>query len=159
MDEKLIHALEENARLSNEELAAMIGATPEAVAARLDELQSSGIIMGYRAIIDWEKAGQDSCAARIELKVTPKMGMGFEEIAYTVAQFDEVQSVYLMSGGYDLALTVTGKNFKDIAMFVAHRLAPLEAVVSTATHFVLKKYKEKGILVSFDEKDEREVVH
>ena len=123
---------------------------------RLAALQSEGVIRGYKAVVDWDKAGRDFCTARIELKVTPKSGMGFDEIASTIAQFDEVESVELMSGGYDLGLTVTGKSLQDVAMFVAQRLAPLDSVVSTATHFVLRSYKQGGIMTCGQEQDERE---
>ena len=154
--DQLIQILANNARLSAEQLAAMTGSTPAQVAARIDALQTEGVIRGYKAIVDWEKTDRDFCTARIELKVTPKSGMGFDEIAGTIAQFDEVESVELMSGGYDLGLTVTGKTFKDVAMFVAQRLAPLDSVESTATHFVLKTYKQGGIMTCGQEKDERE---
>ena len=154
--DQLIQILANNARLSAEQLAAMTGSTPAQVAARIDALQAEGVIRGYKAIVDWEKTDRDFCTARIELKVTPKSGMGFDEIAVTIAQFDEVESVELMSGGYDLGLTVTGKTFKDVAMFVAQRLAPLDSVVSTATHFVLKTYKQGGVMTCGDEQDERE---
>ena len=155
--DNLLRILSENARLSCEQLAAMTGEAPQAVAARIEELEAQGIIKGYRAVVDWDKTDRDLCIARIEIKVTPKSGMGFDEIANTIAQFDEVEEVTLMSGSYDLALTVTGKSFKEVAMFVSRRLAPLESVQSTATHFVLRKYKEAGILTAQQEKDEREV--
>ena len=154
--DQLIQILAGNARLSCEQLAAMTGGTEAEVAARIDALQAEGVIRGYKAIVDWEKTDRDFCTARIELKVTPKSGMGFDEIAGTIAQFDEVESVELMSGGYDLGLTVTGKSFKDVALFVAQRLAPLDSVESTATHFVLKTYKQGGIMTCGEEKDERE---
>lgn len=145
MQDRLLEILSANARLSCEQLADMTGTTATQVAAEIDRLQAEGIIKGYTAIVDWEKTDRSLCVARIELKVTPKSGMGFEEIAYTISQFDEVETVYLMSGGYDLALTVSGKTFKDVATFVSHRLAPLDSVQSTSTHFVLRKYKERGI--------------
>ena len=154
--DQLIQILANNARLSAEQLAALTGSTPAQVAARIDALQAEGVIRGYKAIVDWEKTDRDFCTARIELKVTPKSGMGFDEIAGTIAQFDEVESVELMSGGYDLGLTVTGKTFKDVAMFVAQRLAPLDSVESTATHFVLKTYKQGGVMTCGEETDERE---
>lgn len=154
--DQLIQILANNARLSAEQLAAMTGSTPAQVAARIDALQAEGVIRGYKAVVDWEKTDRDFCTARIELKVTPKSGMGFDEIAVTIAQFDEVESVELMSGGYDLGLTVTGKTFKDVALFVAQRLAPLDSVESTATHFVLKTYKQGGVMTCGDEQDERE---
>ncbi len=158
MNETLLRLLEDNARLTNDELAAMTGMTPDAVAAELAALRKAGVILGYKTIVDWEKTDRDLCTARIEIKVTPKSGMGFEEIAETIARFEEVQSVYLMSGGYDLAVTVNGKSFKEVALFVAHRLAPLDSVESTATHFVLKKYKEKGVLAAGQPEDQREAM-
>lgn len=154
--DKLIQILTTNARLTSQQLSAMTGLTPGEVEAKIAALQEEGVIRGYKAIVDWDKTDRDFCTARIELKVTPKSGMGFDEIAGTIAQFDEVESVELMSGGYDLGLTVTGKSFKDVAMFVAQRLAPLDSVVSTATHFVLKTYKQGGIMTCGQEKDERE---
>lgn len=152
----VLDILADNARFTVEQIADMTGMAAAEVAAEIDRLQASGIIKGYKAIIDWEKTGRPVCSARIELKVTPKSGMGFEEIAETIAQFDEVETVYLMSGGYDLALTVSAKTFKDVAMFVSHRLAPLPSVQSTATHFVLRKYKERGIIATEDSGDMRE---
>ena len=156
--DKLIQILANNARLTSEQLAAMTGDTAAEVDAKIAALQAEGVIRGYKAIVDWEKTDRDFCTARIEIKVTPKSGMGFDEIAGTIAQFDEVESVELMSGGYDLGLTVTGKTFRDVAMFVAQRLAPLDSVESTATHFVLNTYKQGGIMTSGGEKDEREGV-
>lgn len=154
--DQLVQILADNARLTSQQLAAMTGSTPQEVEKRLAALQSEGVIRGYKAVVDWDKAGRDFCTARIELKVTPKSGMGFDEIASTIAQFDEVESVELMSGGYDLGLTVTGKSLQDVAMFVAQRLAPLDSVVSTATHFVLRSYKQGCIMTCGQEQDERE---
>ena len=154
--DQLVQILADNARLTSQQLAAMTGSTPQEVEKRLAALQSEGVIRGYKAVVDWDKAGRDFCTARIELKVTPKSGMGFDEVASTIAQFDEVESVELMSGGYDLGLTVTGKSLQDVAMFVAQRLAPLDSVVSTATHFVLRSYKQGGIMTCGQEQDERE---
>ena len=154
--DQLVQILADNARLTSQQLAAMTGSTPQEVEKRLAALQSEGVIRGYKAVVDWDKAGRDFCTARIELKVTPKSGMGFDEIASTIAQFDEVESVELMSGGYDLGLTVTGKSLQDVAMFVAQRLAPLDSVVSTATHFVLRSYTQGGIMTCGQEQDERE---
>ena len=155
--DQLLTLLSADARLTNAQLAAALSISEEEVAARIADYEERKIIKGYKAIVDWDKTDRDYVNARIELKVTPQKGMGFEEIAYTISQFPEVETCYLMSGGYDLALTISGKTFKDIALFVAHRLAPLDAVQSTATHFVLKKYKYHGIVLVGDEKDEREV--
>ena len=155
--EKLLKLIAEDAKLTNAQLAAMLGAREEEVASAVASLEKEGIIKGYKALIGWDKTDRNLVSARIEIKVIPKGSMGFEEIAYTISQFREVETCYLMSGGYDLALTISGKTFKDIALFVAHRLAPLEPVQSTSTHFVLKKYKERGLLMVDDVKDEREV--
>jgi len=154
----LLKLLEENARYTAADLAAMLGKTEAETAAAIEEYTAKGVIRGYKAIVDWERTDRDYVSARIELKVTPKRDRGFEELAEHISQFDEVQSLYLMSGGYDLALTVVGESFKDIASFVAYRLAPMESVLSTATHFVLRKYKEKGIILTDPNKDERSVV-
>ncbi|MFV0401413.1 MAG: Lrp/AsnC family transcriptional regulator [Oscillospiraceae bacterium] len=154
----LLKYLEENARYTNQELADMTGNSEEEVAAAIAAYEKAGILKGYKAIVDWESTDRDYVTARIELKVIPQRDRGFEEIADQISQYSEVQSLYLMSGGYDLALTIVGKNFKDIANFVAYRLAPMDAIQSTATHFVLRKYKEKGIILGQQKKDERGLV-
>lgn len=155
--DQLLSLLSEDARLTNAELAAALSTSEEDVAARIAAYEASGVIKGYKTIVDWDKTDRDYVNARIELKVIPQKDMGFEEIAGIIAKFDEVESVYLMSGTCDIALTVTGKSFKDVAMFVAHRLAPLESVQSTSTSFVLRTYKELGVFVALDDTDEREV--
>ncbi len=153
--DKLLKLLDTNARMSNAELAVVLGSTEEAVAARIAELERSGVIRSYKAVIDWERTDRPYVTALIELRVTPKRDLGFEGIAEQVMQFDEVESVYLMSGGYDLAVIVTGHTFKEVAMFVAKRLSTLDSVVSTATHFVLRRYKDDGVLFLGEKKDER----
>lgn len=154
----LLRLLEENARYSTLDLADLTGTTPEEVESQIARYEKEGILKGYKAIIDWDKTDRDVLTARIELKVTPKKDHGFEEIAERISQYDEVQSLYLMSGGYDLAVTVVGKSFKEIASFVAHRLAPIDEVQSTATHFVLRKYKDKGVILVDRTKDERGIM-
>ncbi|MDD6268524.1 MAG: Lrp/AsnC family transcriptional regulator [Oscillospiraceae bacterium] len=156
MNNKLISLLKQNARLSNEQLAVMLGMTVEQVAEEIQDLEKNGVIMGYSAIVNAEKIADEKVTAVIELRVTPQKDCGFEEIARIITGYEEVESVSLMAGAYDLAVTVKGNNVKDIAMFVAQRLAPLSGVLSTATYFVLKTYKEKGISISGEEKDERE---
>ena len=155
--EKLLRLIDDNAKLTNEQLAVMLGEDAQDVAQTIAGYEKQGVIRGYKARIDWDQTDRNLVSARIEIKVIPKGTMGFEEIAYTISQFREVETCYLMSGGYDLALTISGKTFKDIALFVAHRLAPLEPVQSTSTHFVLKKYKQRGQMMVDDFKDEREV--
>ena len=155
--EQLLKLLENNARLPLEDIAAMLAKPVEEVAALMDEATAKGYIKGYKTLVDWEKVGADRVEAVIELHVSPKKSRGFDEIATTIASFDEVESVLLMSGGYDLQVTVKGRSFQEIALFVAKRLSPLDDVLSTATSFVLRTYKELGVFVSFDEMDEREV--
>ncbi|MBQ1237096.1 MAG: Lrp/AsnC family transcriptional regulator [Oscillospiraceae bacterium] len=153
--DRLLTLLQNNARLSNRQLAVMLGREEDEVAAAIAQYEKDGVIRGYQAVIDWDKTETPTVFARIEIKVTPKKDFGFEEIARTIMELEEVQSVSLMSGGYDLAVTVSGRGFRDIAMFVAHRLSPIESVNSTATHFILKKYKERGIVFEEEVKDER----
>jgi len=153
--DRLLSLLQNNARLTNKQLAVMLDREEEDVAKAIAAYEKSGVIRGYQAVIDWDKTDSPTVFARIEIKVTPKKDFGFEEIARTIMELEEVQSVSLMSGGYDLALTVSGKTFRDIAMFVAHRLSPIDSVNSTATHFILKKYKERGVVFEEEVKDER----
>ena len=155
--DKILSLLEENARLTNAQIAAMLDLPEQQVEQAIEHYEQAGVIRGYRAVIDWDKTDRPYVAARIELKVTPKPDMGFEDIACKLAQYPEVETVYLMSGGYDIALTVEGKTFKDVAMFVAKCLAPMDTVLSTATHFVLRKYKQHGIITAEGFVDEREV--
>ncbi len=155
MEKKLLQLLEENARLSNKQLAVMLNCTEEEVEAAIADYESRGILKGYKALVNWEKADENHATALIELKVTPKRESGFDEIADRVMAFDEVESVRLMSGGFDLAVTVSGKSMQDIALFVARRLSPLDGVLATSTHFVLTRYKEGGVSFKDDEIDER----
>lgn len=153
--DQLLTLLEQNARLSNAELAVMLGRTEEQIAQQIEDYQARGIIRGFQAMVDWEQVDRSQIIAYIELNVTPKQGEGFEEIAKRIMQFEEVQTVYLMSGSYDLQVVVQGKSFKDVALFVAERLSPLESVTSTSTSFVLRKYKDRGVIVCDEERDER----
>ena len=148
MKEQLLELLQQNARLTNAELAVMLDTTEAEVADAIRALENDGVIKGYSAIVDDELANKDMVTAIIELRVTP-------EIAHTIMQYDEVESIALMAGAYDLSVTVRGTNVKDVSMFVSQRLATLAGVLSTATYFVLKKYKEKGIIIEGEEKDER----
>ena len=150
--EQLLKILEDNARMSVEDIAAMLNKSPAEVAAMIDLARAQGIIKGYKTLVDWEKAGVNRVEAVIELNVSPKKSRGFDEIA----AFDEVESVLLMSGGYDLQLVIKGQTFQEIALFVAKRLSPLDDVLSTATHFVLRTYKKEGRLYQDEEIDERE---
>ena len=149
--EMLLKLLSEDARLSLEQLASLTGTTEKEVAEKMDEYRRRGIIAGYEAVIDWERAGIDRVLSLIEVKISPKRDFGFDEFADTIARFPEVETVYLMSGGFDLAIMIHGKSFKDIAMFVSKRLSPMESVLST----VLKTYKERGALFIDKIEDER----
>lgn len=155
----LLNLLKENARLTNTQLADMLGMTETAVAEEITALEKKGIIRGYTAIINEELAGDNGeVEALIELRVTPKHDTGFDDVAKTIMLYDEVESVSLMSGKYDLALTVKGRSLKEVAMFVSQRLSAMEGVLATATSFVLKRYKDKNILIEDEEKDERSMV-
>ena len=151
----LLKLISNDARLTHAQLAAMLGITEADVAARIAQLERAGVIRGYRAVVDWHKTEREYVTAVIELKVTPRRDSGFEAIAESIARLDEVESVCLMSGGFDLLVTVGGRTFQDVALFVAKRLSTLESVVSTATHFVLRQYKESGIPFEAEHKDER----
>ena len=154
--EKLLKILSENARISLEDLAAMLGVAPAEAARMMDECEKNGLIHGYQALVDWEKADVSHVQALIELRVTPKRDCGFDEVAGAVAQFEEVDSVMLMSGGYDLMLMMSGRSFQEIALFVAKRLSTLDGVLSTTTHFILHTYKKDGVLYDGEAADERE---
>ena len=156
--QKLLKILRKNARLSAEEIAVMVGSTAAEVEAQIKELERSGVIRGYSAVIDDTAFEDDSVLALIELKVTPQSQSGFDEIAETIASYDQVESVRLMSGGYDILVSVIGKNIRDVSQFVNQRLAAIDAVQSTTTHFVLKSYKENGIIKTDGEKDERGMI-
>ena len=153
--DKLLEIIEKNPRLSNSEIAVMLGKSEEETEEQIRLYEKSGIIKGYRAMIDKNKANSQTVTALIEIRVQPKFGHGFDEIANRIAALEEVESIYLMSGGFDLCCMVSDKSFEEIALFVANRLSPLDGVMSTATHFILKTYKEKGIFIEDEDKDER----
>ena len=155
---KLLKILEENARLTNKEIAVMLDKSEEEVKKEIKLLEDTGILKGYKAIIDKDKADVETVTALIEIKVQPKYGHGFNDVANRISQLEEVESIYLMSGGFDFAVMVNDKSFQEVAMFVANRLSPLEGVVSTATHFILKRYKEQGLIFSDEFKDDRGIV-
>lgn len=153
--DKLLKLLNTNARLSGEQMAVMLNMTEAQVDAAIAKLEADGVLRGYKPLIDWEKTDEAVVTAIIELSIAPSKDEGFDGIAGTIMAMDEVESLSLMSGGHDLMVTVNGRTFKDVAMFVAKRLSSLDGVLSTATHFVLKKYKERGVLFTDEEQDER----
>lgn len=157
-DMRVLHILAEDARTAQATIADMLGITAQEVASIIATLEGNGVIVGYPAMINWEATEAETVHAVIEVKVTPQRDMGFDAIAERVYRFDEVKSVYLMSGAYDLMLEVEARTLKELASFVSQRLSTLEHVLSTATHFVLKKYKVDGRILSASETDNRLVV-
>ncbi len=155
MNMKLLKLLNKDARYSVEDLAVMLGLSEAEVAADIDEMEKEGIICGYKPLIDWEKVDESYISAVIEIKVIPKAGLGFEEVAKRVMKYPAVETVYLMSGGYDLMVLVKGKTFKEVAMFVSKELSTIDSVTSTATHFVLRRYKEMDVDLYAAEPDDR----
>ena len=159
MQEKILRNIATDSKLSTEDLAAMLSATPEEIQRQLREMEERGIICGYPTLINWDRADCERVTALIEVKVTPERGRGFDKVAERIYRFEEVESLYLMSGGFDLTVIINGKSMKEVAMFVATKLATMESVISTATHFVLKKYKEHGLsLMSERGSDERQLI-
>ena len=153
--EEILRILEENARASEEEIAKMVGISAEEVHRIIQEFERRGVIKGYKAVIDWEKAGIESVKAVIDVKVSPERNAGYDAIAARIARFPEVKTVRLVSGEYDLSVLVEGKTMREVAYFVAAKIAPLEHVRETVTHFLLKTYKEDGILCTEEEEDKR----
>ena len=158
MKEKILKAIEKNTKLTAKDLAEMLGEDEAAVAAAIREMEADSIICGYPALINWDKTEKEKVTALIELKVTPQRGQGFDKIAERIYKYEEVEAVYLMSGGFDLTVVIHGKNMREVAAFVSERLAPMDAVLSTATHFVLKKYKEHGIPLVNEVHEERMLI-
>lgn len=158
MNLKLLKLLDQNARLTDDELSVMTGLTKEEIHEEIAKMEADGLIRGYKAVIDWESVDPTAVSAIIELKVTPKAGLGFEEVAMKVSKYPQVESVYLMSGGYDLSVMVKGKSFQEVAMFVAKELSTIDSVVSTATHFVLRRYKELDVELIAEGTDDRGIL-
>lgn len=154
----IIKLLKKNARMSVKDLAAAAGMTENEVNDAIKEYEDKGIIKGYTPVTNDDLLDKDFVTAFIEVKVTPKADFGFDDLARTIMMYDEVDSVTLMSGSFDLAVTLSGTNYKEIALFVAQRLSTIEGVVSTSTHFVLKRYKQNGFFMSSDAEDERGLI-
>ena len=155
MKSELLKLLSKNARYTVGQLADMLGESEEKVKDEIKVLEKEGIICGYKAVIDWDSLDGSLVSAIIEIKVVPKADLGFEDVAEKIAAYREVESVYLMSGGYDLNVVVKGKTLKDVAQFVARELATIDSVTSTATHFVMRRYKEMDVCLFESEKDDR----
>ena len=158
MKEQILRTIDRNSKISTEELAIMLGVDEDEVRAAVAEMECDKVICGYPTLINWDKVSNEKITALIEVKVTPQRGQGFDKIAERIYKFSEVETVYLMSGGFDLTVIIKGKSMREVASFVSEKLAPMEAALSTGTHFVLKKYKEHGITMEPDEQDERMIV-
>ncbi len=158
MNTKLLRLLEQDCTLTPEQLASMADMTVEAVKAQMKEYEEEKIVLGYQAIVDWDRTDRESVTALIEVKVTPQRGAGFDRVAERIYQYDEVESVYLMSGSYDLTVIISGRTLREVAEFVGQRLATIEDVTGTATHFILKKYKEKHLIFQKQEQQARELI-
>ena len=158
MNTKLLQLLEDDSTLTCAQLAALTDSTEAQVAEEIKELEKDRIILGYKAIVDWDRTHREAVTALIEVKVTPQRGEGFDRIARRIYQYDEVESVYLMSGSFDLTVIISGRTLKEVALFVGEKLAPLEDVTGTATHFILKKYKEKHLIFPVQEAQEERFV-
>jgi DNA-binding Lrp family transcriptional regulator len=158
MREKILNMLEKNSRIDLKDMSVML-AIPEAeIANEIADMEKEHIICGYDTLINWDKTSEEKVTALIEVKVTPQRGIGFDSIAERIYKYDEVNSVYLMSGGFDFTVIIEGKTMKAVAQFVAEKLSTLDSVLSTSTHFVLKKYKDHGTVFEAEEKDERILV-
>lgn len=153
--DKILKLLEENANLSYEQLAILCQKEVGDIKRIIDQYEKDGVILGYKTLIDWDKTDREYVSALIEVKITPQRDRGFDRVAERIYNYPEVQNLYLMSGGYDLAVLIEGKTMKEVAYFVAQKLAPIEDVISTATHFVLRKYKDKGVIYGVVDTDER----
>ena len=156
MREQILTVIEKNSRIEIKELAVLLGLNEIDVANEIKAMEEEGIIGGYHTLIDWEKTSIEKVNALIEVRVTPQRGQGFDTIAERIYQYPEVSAVYLISGGYDLLVSLEGKSLKDISLFVSDKLSTLDTVLSTATHFVLKKYKDHGTILASNKPDERE---
>ncbi len=155
MRERILAIIEKNSRIDIGELAVIMGEPEIEVANELKKLEEEGIICGYHTMIDWEKTNLEKVTALIEVRVTPQRGQGFDNIAERIYKYPEVNSVYLISGGYDLLITLEGRSLKEISQFVSDKLSTLDSVLSTATHFILKKYKDHGTILAKKSEDER----
>ena len=155
---KLLQLLEDDCTLSHAQLASMTDMTEAEVAHAIAEYEKNKLILGYKAIVDWDRTDRETVTALIEVSVTPQRGEGFDRVAERIYQYDEVESVYLMSGSFDLTVIISGRTLKEVALFVGEMLAPLEDVTGTATHFILKKYKEKHLIFEKQEVQEERFV-
>jgi len=158
MRNEILSTIEKNSRIDTKELAVLLGENEQEVEKEIADMEKEGVICGYHTLINWEKTQTEKITAMIEVRVTPQRGQGFDSIAERIYNYPEVNSVYLISGGFDLLITLEGKTLKEVSSFVSDKLATLDSVLSTSTHFILKKYKDYGTIFSKEKEDEREVV-
>lgn len=159
MREKILTFIEKNSRINLKELAIMLGVDEASVANEIAAMEQENVICGYHTLIDWDKAGLEKVTAMIEVRVTPQRGMGFDKIAERIYNYPEVKSVYLISGGFDLMVTLEGKTLREVSQFVTDKLSTLDQVLSTKTNFILKKYKDNGTIMAAPVKsDERGIM-
>lgn len=153
-NDKLLQLLENDCTLTHDQLAAMTGLSVEEVKAHIKGFEDERVVLGYRAVVDWDRTQREAVTALIEVKVTPQRGEGFDRVAERIYQYDEVESVYLMSGAFDLTVIISGRSLKEVAHFVGEKLATIEDVTGTATHFILHKYKENHLI--FEKREEQQ---
>lgn len=158
MREKILAVIEKNSRIDLKELAILLGENEVNVANEISNMEKEGIICGYHTLINWDNTSTEKVVALIEVKVTPQRGMGFDKIAERIYQFSAVSAVYLMSGSFDFTVIVEGKTMREVAQFVSDKLSPRESVLSTGTHFILKKYKDHGTILTENKTDERQLI-
>lgn len=158
MREELLSIIEKNSRIDIKELAVRLGVEEVDIANELEALEKENIICGYHTLVDWEKTSVEKITALIEVRVTPQRGQGFDRIAERIYNYPEVKSVYLISGGFDLLVTLEERSLKEIAAFVSDKLSTMDSILSTGTHFILKKYKDHGTVLEKKHVDEREVI-
>lgn len=156
---KLLQLLEQDCTLTDAQLASMANMTEDEVRAAKKKFEDDKLILGYKAIVDWDRTQREAVTALIEVKVTPQRGEGFDRVAERIYQYEEVESVYLMSGAFDLTVIISGRTLKEVASFVGERLSTLEDVTGTATHFILKKYKEKHLIFNNQDPQEERFVY
>ena len=158
MREEILRVIEKNSRIETKELAVRLGLSEAEVVEEMQAMENEGIICGYHTMINWENTTDEKVTALIEVKVTPQRGEGFDHMAERIYKYPEVQSVYLISGGFDILITIEGKTLREVSQFVSDKLSTFESIVSTATHFILKKYKDHGTIMTKKYEDERQMI-
>ena len=158
MRDELLSIIEKNSKIGLNELAILLGTDEAAVLSEIEKLEREGVICGYHTLIDWDKTSIEKVTGLIEVRVTPQRGQGFDSVAERIYNYPEVRATYLISGGYDLLVILEEKSLREISNFVTYKLSTLDSVLSTATHFILKKYKEHGTILAKKQEDEREII-